>query len=334
MSKKLFSDAVFTSATAALHELQTRMTTAAEYFPHLDPLSILATNIPDTMAQDENGASLTLPALGLDANGVIVLTDPASAGTLALVTLYTTASQPQPEGEPLAIPDAIYLVNLPSHAELASAPALHEYRAALFNRAMLSAARKLAKTHHENRKTDEAGNVTYGRAMATDRLAALISTVARGANADLLAFKVMFPVLQQVMLTQAAKTAETLKVKGRAGDAKLVLATFSKARLSAETLKACLSSRIAAENHFASMKQEQWAHLLDYAIRLAPACPVRVMQRGPDNKPLKNAEGKTIYETRKTALSSTIFQTWKDTRDAVTLATAGTEGLTFDGLTA
>jgi hypothetical protein len=334
MSKKLFTDSVFTSATAALNELQSRIATATEYFPSTDPLAILSTNIPDTYAADAEGNAITVPALGLDDNGTIVLTDPAAAGTLALITLYSTNTQPQAEGEALAIPAAIYLINLPSHSELATAPALHEYRAALFNRAMLSAARKLAKLHHENAKTDEQGNVTHARPMPADRLAALISTVARGANADLAAFKIMFPVLQQVMLTQATKAAEALKSRGRAGDAKLVLATFSKARLSAETLKACLSSRVAAENHFASMKQEQWAHLLDYAIRLAPACPVRVMLRDDANKPVKDAEGKTRYETRKTALSSTIFQTWKDTRDSITLATADAEGLSFDGLTA
>ena len=329
MSKKLFSDAVFVSSTAALAELQTRLQSAAEYFPGMDPLSILSTNIPDTPTDAE-----PVPALGIDDNGAIVLTDPTTAGTLALITLYSANTIPQAEGEPLAIPEALYLVNLPSHAELATAPALHEYRSALFNRAMLTAARKTAKAHHENRKHHEDGSVTFSRPMATDRIAALIATVARGANAELAAFKIMFPVLQQVMLTQATKAAEALKARGRAGDAKLILATFSKARLSAETLKSCLSSRIAAENHFASMKQEQWQHLLAYAIKLAPACPVRVMLRDEANKPLKDAEGKTRYETRKTALSPTIFQTWMDTRDAVTLATADAEGLTFDGLTA
>ncbi len=88
MSKKLFSDAVFTSATAALHELQTRINTASEYFPGVDALAILATNIHDTAARDEQGATMTIPALGLDeASGAIVLTDPAAAGTLALITI-------------------------------------------------------------------------------------------------------------------------------------------------------------------------------------------------------------------------------------------------------
>ena len=336
MGKKFASDTVYTTPAAAMRGFNETIAAMATNFPGLDPLSIAHTNLSNVLTPnpDDPTQVIEVSPLSFDTDNRLTLTDPTKAGTLATVILYGTGTIPQTEGEPLAIPEAVYLVNLPTYAEIATAPGLHEYREKLFARALLTAARNTAKAHHANRKQDGEGNVTFARPMQADRIAALLATLSRSANSELAAYKVAFPALQSVIIKQADATAEALKARGRSADAKVILATYSKARLSSDTLRQCFSSAAAAKVHFPGMAQEQWEKLISYAItKLAPACPVRVLVKDAEGNTVKDAEGKNTYRTDRVQINPAIFEHWQRTRAEVTLADQS-EALTFDGLTA
>jgi hypothetical protein len=325
MSKKLYSDAVFLATAAAIDALNKQAEDMAQRF-NLPITDLLQTNLPAYNYTDEETAEIIpVSPIALDEANRLALYEPEKAGTLALVTLYGTATQPaEGTNEPLTIPTAVYLVNLPTLKEIKSDTALSEYMETLLTRDLLARARRIAKDHAKD----------PARAMQTNRISALMSAATRGSNAAEKSFLLMFQTIQAAILRQASAVIERHKAAKNMGAAKLVAATYSAQRLSRQTLKECFSSRVAAEHHFPQMPQTQWESLLKFCIATAPSCPIREPSRGEDGKILKGPDGKSLSTVTRKALSAEFFHTCLATRDERLTTTAEAEALTFEGLTA
>ena len=323
-AKKTFPDAGFIAATAALHRLDTMRAELAETF-QTELFSILHTNLPSPGQLDDGTEA---PAIGLgeiEGRDAIQLADPATAGTLFIVTHYADPTspggthQPDPTKAPLAVPSAIYLINLPKVEELETSKRLSDYRQNLIMSDMLRKARAIAKGHAKD-----------GRPLIADRIQALIAAAASKSGPETV-FKLMHPLILGGLLKQVQATAQRLKDARKNAQAQQLLATYSKERLSFETMAECFASKDAAAAMFPGMPQEQWVKLLDMAIKLAERCPFKTARKGPDGKNLKGDDGKVLYDIAFRTLSPEIFLTWKATRDE-TRHIADAEAITLPDL--
>ena len=307
-AKKLIPDAGFIAPAAALSRLDEIRATLAETF-QTELFGIIHTNLPSP-GQYEDGTEA--PAIGIgeiDGRQAIQLANPDDAGTLFIITRYADPTspggtyQPDPTKPPLAVPQAVYLINLPKIEELETSKKLAEYRQNLIMRAMLANARAIAK-----------GHAVDGRPLIADRIQALIAAATTKAGPEI-AFKLMHKQLAGALIKQVQSAAARLKDAGKASSAAQLLATYSKERLSYDTMAECFSSAEAAKAMFPGMPQPQWVKLLDVAIKLAERCPFQSPVKGPDGKSIKGDDGKVIYEITYRTLSPEIFLTWKATRD-------------------
>ncbi len=307
-AKKLFADAGFIASAAALSRLDAMRAELAETF-QLELFSILQTNLPSP-GKYEDGTDA--PAIGLgeiDGREAIQLTSPDDAGTLFIVTRYADPTspggtyQPDPTKAPLAVPQSVYLVNLPRVDELETSKRLATYRQDLILRDMLSRARAIAK-----------GHAIDGRPLIADRVQALIAAAAAKKGPEI-SFKLMHKAIAGALLKQVQAAAQRLKDAGKASSAAQLLATYSKERLSFDTMSECFASAEAAKAMFPAMPQDQWVKLLDVAIKLAERCPFQEALKGPDGKSVKDDAGKVVYRIVHRTLSPEIYLTWKQTRD-------------------
>lgn len=327
MAKKLFADAIYTSPTNALAALNTIAADMADKFALALP-DLLRNNLPEYVESGE-----TYPALGMDDAGQIAMNDPSAAACLAIVVTYDSPEKaiPQREGDALALPLAVHLLNLPKPSEVLTSAKLAETREKLVASYLLTTARRIAR------------NDLDGKApLVTDRFGLLLSAAARSSGAKIeQSYTIMFPAIQKTILDRVAQVADAMAAAKQFTNKRALEATFSKARLDRKTLKECFQSEQAAAYHFPTMPQAQWQHLLRLAIAQAPAFRITKPMRGADGKTLKSTDPTTGKETiqRETvtlALAPAIFQQWLDTRHEVTHnpdpETAVT--FTFDGMTA
>lgn len=307
-AKKLFADAGFIASAACLARLDAMRAEMAETF-QLELFSILHSNLPSPGNYDDGTPA---PAVGIgeiDGREAIQLTDPNAAGTLFIVTRYADPTsqggvyQPDPTKAPLAVPQAVYLINLPRVDELETSKRLADYRQDLILRDMLSRARAIAK-----------GHAIDGRPLIADRIQALIAAAAAKKGPEL-SFKLMHKQIAGALLKQVQAAAQRLKDAGKASSAAQLLATYSKERLSFDTMSECFASAEAAKAMFPAMPQDQWVKLLDVAIKLAERCPFHEAIKGSDGKSVKGDDGKVQYRIVYRSLSPEIFLTWKQTRD-------------------
>jgi hypothetical protein len=327
-AKKLYKDTVYTSAESAAHDLAAMRASIAEVFG-FDPLTeeqngapVFRTNLTADTATDENGEAYEIPPIGEDESGALVFADHTRGNNLAIVTLYEGQHQPDPSEQPLAIPRAVYLVALPTLDTMKGERRLAEYMRALVAKDQLSQARKIAKRDHEQKAR-----------LVADPVAQLIAAAASASgSATEKAFKIMFPGIQHMLVSRAETAAERMKSAGQHANARLILATYSKSRLSRTTLKECFESAEAAEHHFPSMPQEQWVTILRKLAEMAPDFPVSVIQRDEAGKSLKDDEGKVVRRIEKQALSPTFYLDAIANRDAKPLELDDAPALTFDGL--
>lgn len=312
MARKLASDAIHLSATPALAALtEYRNNLFTETQGEIDLLSILRDNLPTVTGQDETGQDAVFSVYGLDdETGAFVLDgdNAPDLGSLAIVTLYDGEIAAQ-EGEPLARPVAVYLLNLPKISEAINDERLATYRENLIARDYLARARSIAKA-------DYTGNSPLIR----DRIAALIAASSRGGSKIGKAYDAIFPVLQGAILRNITAKAKALAEAGQHGQARLIRDTFSKARLNKQTLQECLSSAAAAKMHFAGMPQAQWVNLLKIAIAWAPKHQVQKIVKDEAGNNVKTIDAETgkervIRELVAAPQSPAIFQQWLDTRD-------------------
>ena len=323
MAIKLVKDQIFASRTAFLSAAEE----ARQHFSTIgvDFWDILHDTFPVIIDPETNE---TLATLNPDEAGTPFLADNVDLGRLAIVTIYSDKSIPQPEGDAVAVPSAIYCLSLPKFDEIKTDPKLASILSAILDKALLASARKIAKAH----AADATANP-----LTRDRIASLIaSQTTRGGDPVAKAFKALFPTLQAVILAQVDKAVATLKSANRHADARLMAATFNRQRLNSQTLFECLSSTDAAKMHFPNMGQTQWQNLLQFAIKYAPQHKIRVAQRAEDGRTtLKDAEGKTIYtENVPFPVSPVPFSSMLETRDAETLAPTNAPELVFTDLTA
>lgn len=328
MAKKFISDSVFDSraaALAALAEAHRNMTAAGI----ADPWALTLDTLP-TVTDDEGN---TVSTLSMDGEGLPLITTDDKIGTLALVTVWHDAAQsiPQASGEPLAVPKAVYFLALPDFAEIVGSDKLKDYASALIKRDLLAKARKIAKAHDAD--ADAAP-------LVRDRIAALIAaTASRAGDPAAKAFKALSGVLTAAIVTHVEKHAAALKANGRHADARMLLATYSRSRLNADTLQQCLMSEEAAKRHFPLMAQTQWENLLKFAISWAPKNRVSKIVKNPDGTNAKHidpATGKETFIREEVAapVSPVPFMAWLETRKERTLAPSEAPTVDFSDLLA
>lgn len=322
MAKKLIRDSVHFSRASFL-------SAAAEAQAHcaligVDFWNIVQDNFP--VMTDAGGEAYS--AFGPDETNLPAVAAEADLGALALVTVYSAETVNQPEGEPLAVPKAVYALVLPAVDEIKTDAKLGNYLQELLAKDLLARARRLARAH-------DADNTAHP--LSRDRISALLQSItARGGDPAKLAFKALFPVLQAVMLSQVGKAVAALKDAKRTADAAALNATYSRQRLNATTLFECLQSVEAAKLHFPGMAQPQWENLLKFAIAYAPKHKVRKPLRAEDGRTtLKDAEGKTLYEENIPAPVSPVpFQVMLETRANAHLANVNMPTFDFSDLMA
>jgi len=322
---KIIKDTVFTSTAFAMAALQEHEKTLADTFA-LDLSEILQTNIPAVDYTDpETGETTAYAQVGLNDENLWQIVAPASdIGTLALVTVYSDRTISQPEGAPLAIPSALYLINLPTADDMFSNTRLTAARDELMRRHALAAARKIAKLAN-----------TGQAPLVADRVAQLLTVTGTGSAAKLeSAFNVMWRGIQGVILDQVDKLAEALKANGKHAKAREVKAVFSTSRLSKDILRACFQSKTAAEYYFPSLPQAQWENLLRRAIKSAPSFAPVMIVKDANGKATRNAAGEIVRAKVSKPQSPAIFQQWLATRDTAgfTAQTGSEAELSFDGL--
>lgn len=320
MTKKLYKDAVFVSHESAAEELATLRTNIAEVFGTdiLTTEGAFKTNLPNVELDGE-----TFPALGMDEEGKLVFADPDSIGHLGLVTLYEGEARPDPEQPPLAIPRVVYLINLPNTRELTTDKKLSDYMTALVKADQLKRARAVAKRDHEQKAP-----------LVADRVAQLISAAASATGKSTeRAYRVMFPTLQNMIVNQAAAAADRMKQAGKAAQARMILAVYSRQRVSRDTLKECFQSAEAAAHHFPQMPQEQWVTILRAAAQLAPSCPVSTIVKDDNGQTVKDADGKAVRKVERVNLPSTFFLDCIATRDERALELDEAPAISFEGMT-
>lgn len=278
-AKKWTTDAVYNTKTEALAALaEAHQNAAATGLSIDDCWHITNDNLP--LAADENGE--LSPVLAYDENGQPVILTDDKIGQLALVTIWKEGEgKPQPEGAPLAIPAAFYFLALPDFGEITSNEKLREIARKAINALQLKSARSMAKAHHADKDANP---------LARDRIAALIAAAqSRAGDPAAKAFKALFPVMQAAILKRVEAQVTNLKDGGRHADARLLAATYSRARLNAQTILDCLMSEDAAKRHFPAMAQTQWENLLKFAIAWAPKHQIA--------KLVKDEAGSSIMET-------------------------------------
>jgi hypothetical protein len=328
--KRIYKDQAFLNPALAPAVLQDMAQTMADTFA-IDLADLLRTNIPGMKETDpETGEEMEYPAIGLDEAGLIqIAADPASLGALALVISYgpeTDFVQPDPEAAPMAVPRAVYLLNLPSVADMFGNAKLAEARDDLMRRHLVAAARKIVRE-------DEKGTAP----LVVDRIAALLTVTGRGgANKLEEAYAVMFRAIQHLVLGQAKTLAKRLRDQNQHAKARDVEHVFTASRFNKANVKASFQSRAAAEYHFPTLPQAQWENLLRAAIAAAPKFSPLVPVRDAEGKLVKDAEGKTVTQQVQKPQSPAIFQQWLATRDAVAFNPPEDGGtvptMTFDGL--
>ena len=320
MTKKLYKDAIFVSHETAANELATMRANIAEVFGTdiLTTEGAFKTNLPNVEIDGE-----TFPALGLDEENNLVFSDPESIGNLGLVTIYEGEARPDPEQPPLAVPRVVYLVNLPTTHELTTDKKLSGYLEALVKKDQLTRARAIAKRDHEQKAP-----------LVADRVAQLIAAAAStSGNATEKAYRVMFPTLQNMIVKQATSAADRMKQAGKAAQARMILAVYSRQRVSRDTLKECFQSAEAAAHHFPQMPQEQWITILRAAAQLAPSCPVSTIVKDDEGNTVKDAEGKAVRKVERVALSPAFFLDCIATRDQRALELDEAPAISFEGMT-
>lgn len=307
-AKKSFADAGYIAIPAALHRLDEMRAELANTFA-IELFDILHTSLPSP-GQLEDGTPA--PAIGLgeiEGRAAIQLADETQAGTLFIVTHYADPTspggihRPDPTSAPLAVPSAVYLVNLPKVEELETSRKLADYRQNLIMADMLRKARAIAKGHAKD-----------GRPLIADRVQALIAAASTKSGPEAV-FRAMHPLIAGALIKQVQSAAQRLKDANKNAQAAQLLATYSKERLSLPTMSECFASKDAAAASFPGMPQDQWVKLLDMAIKLSERCPFRTARKGPDGKSIKDDAGKVVYDITYRTLSPEIFLTWKATRD-------------------
>ena len=302
----------------------------AEVFA-IDAWEMVNSNWPNVETTDAEGNAALEPIFLISEDETSAEITPEHAhliGTVAIVTLYNaTQTLPAPDGEgpELAIPTGIYLLNLPKMSEIIGDGKLAEYREELIKRDLLARARKTARLHS-----------TDGKALLENRMSALLAVAGRtSSGGEEKAFKIMFPALQGIIITQVSKMAERLKGAKQFGKARALIATYSKDRLNQNNMRLCFASATTAEALFPAMPQEQWEALLKLAIKSAGSFTVRPIVKGEDGKNLKDDEGNVIRTAEKIALDASLFRRWLDTRNETVIAEDDDDmgAPVFEGLT-
>jgi hypothetical protein len=273
----------------------------------------------------DNGDQLA--TFGPDANGLPEISTAAGElGHLAIVTIWNSdITITQPTGLPLQTVSAIYLLQLPTIAEITTNGKLGAILNRLVSKAYLTAARVMAKDHAKDPKTAP---------LNRDRISALISaTTTRAGKGPEEAFKALYPVLVALILRTVEQKYNALIAAGQTARAKNVAATFSKARLNIEALRQCLQSADAARDNFPSMPQDQWTALLKIAIEQAPKHTAKVVIKDDNGQPILDAEGKRTYNRIPAPQSPLFFQICLETRDTFVLDLAQ-DSINFDDMLA
>lgn len=330
---KLFRDAVHPSLAAAFAALEDMRTTARDTVG-IDPVDLIRDNLPTITTNDpDTGEQVEAIAYGLDDAERLAYAPEITReiGHVAIVSVYESETAPGSDGTGVyALPAAIYVLNLPKSAELWTDARLEDWRERTAQAALLSAARRMAKAAH-------AGT----GAVVKDRISALLAAQSRSGASAGRAFDAVFPILQATILNKVAQTVDALKAAGQTAKARVVAATFPRARFGKETLRECLSSATAAKQHFPQMPQSTWEQLLRAAIAYAPNHQINRLVKDPADPTGKanlkelgeDGKERAVRELAPAPQSPVLFQQWLETRDEATLA-AETVSLDLSDLTA
>jgi len=329
--KRLFKDTAYLSAALAPAALQDMGKTMADLFA-IDLADLINTNIPtDTETDEATGETTFYPVIGYDEqDNLAISADPETLGAIVVIIEYgpeTEFVQIAADQPPLAVPKAVFLLNLPNAADMFGSVKLHDARDDLLRRHLVAAGRKIARAHN----TGEAP-------LVVDRIAALLTVTGKGgANRLEEAFNVMFRALQHSVLAQAKALVERLRTQNQHARARDVSHVYTAARFNKANVRQSFASRAAAEHHFPTLPQKQWENLLRAAIQGAPKFAPPIGQRDEAGKLLKDAEGKTVYKVTPKPQSPAIFQQWLATREQAIFQQPAADDMTpvadFAGLT-
>lgn len=231
---------------------------------------------------------------------------------LVLVAIHSDDETIETESGPIDAVERLFLLELPSNKVLLSNPKLAQYRDELLRAQTLKAGRSLARKIHKG-ETSEA---------VTDPITAFITAMTRRDSAEK-AFDRMHSWVQLVLLTKAQQHAARLKENGQHANARAVLTTFSRGRLSRINVRACLVSQESAASFFPALVNKDpnkgpeglaWDNLLDQLIKQAPKHKIKRSRKDENGKTIKGEDGKVVYDFIDSPQDPTWFLRVKDTR--------------------
>lgn len=329
---KFIKDAVFNSKAAAMAHVTEAMANAVSFgmfenMAQMWDMETIRDNFPSITDTDENGEPAQYASFGPDEEDQPAIDADTSVGQIAVVAIWSdveNSSIPQPAGAPVARLAKLYVLSLPNAEEIIANEKLRPLLNDLLTKQALASARKLAKAHMKD---------PQAAPMPRDRMAALIAaSQSRGGKSAGAAYKALFPVIQAAILKTVNAKVDQLRAAKDFPNARLLAATFAKARLNAQTLEECLSSSEAASFHFPTMPQVQWEALLKFAINWAPRHKANVLTKDDHGATIKDAEGKAVRETVDAPQSPVLFQSWLETRNEATVTQADVPSIDLSDL--
>lgn len=300
-------------ASASISQI---LTVVAHTEPNLEELPVQS-NVPALAA--DGTANYTLD---LTPDGAIdfKIENPRAFSQPYVVTIWDeVATIPQAAGEPLKRVKMLYIINLPTAEELRTDPQLMQWRTEVLERAALASARKIAKS---------TSNGVEGFGLMDDPVSQFLMAQTSAASRER-AFNALFPVMQAALIRQGAKLAKRLFEAGNKGDAALVKSTWSRARLSKDTLRSVLSAHQMADFYFPTMTTpadklgedgkagQAFDNFLRKFIAYAPNHKRKVTVKGPDGQPVKEVvDGKerNVTEMVPAPQDPAILVHWLNTR--------------------
>ena len=208
------------------------------------------------------------------------------------------------EGKPLAVPSALYLLNLPAAAALATDDRLRAFYDQIAQTAIKTSANRVAKGH-----ADDAAKMP----LLADPVALLLATM-RTAKKET-GWRRMASFAQALIVGIGKKKAEALKAAGRTSDANKVLHVFDKRTFTPDALQSALSSAEAAKALFPAIPATFWPDFIGALVKAAPNMKRAQIVTDDAGNPMKDADGKTIREEVSAPVSPAFLLAWLETRN-------------------
>lgn len=318
---KAIKPTIFTTAAEFLDAVRS---IAAEHVPHMGEavVSCMLSNFPQMQTADGPADVFGWTEADNELGAAPVFAEGFKPGSLAIVPIYGEEAAERAEGKPLALPSAIYLLNLPTIAQVGSAEKLRAFFNEIARAALKTSASRIAKAHSADPEKAP---------MLSDPVAMLLASLrpARKENA----FKRMAPVTREMIIAAGKKRAEALKAAGQTAKATAVLAVFDRRQFTPDALEQALSSTAAAAQLFPRLPAEFWVKVLDSMITHAPNMKKEITVKDSDGNTITDDAGKPVKESVSAPVNPALFMGWKETRDETPFTTPASLAVDFSDMT-